>query len=63
MTATDPLQPLDDYRVARAIEPKTGRIYECNCADDRVRKSFAHYLWGESTYRFLGDRLTIVDPS
>jgi len=24
---------------------KTGRIYECNRADDRVRKSFAHYLW------------------
>lgn len=28
-------------------------IYECNYTDDRVGKSFAHYLWGESICHLL----------
>ena len=43
-----------NYRMARALAPITGRIYECNRTDDRVGKSFAHCLWGESIYALLG---------
>jgi hypothetical protein len=39
-----------NYRVARAIAPRTDRIYECNRTDDRLEKRFLIYLWGASIY-------------
>ena len=48
--------------MARALAPITGRIYECNRTDDRVGKSVAHCLWGESIYELLGGRYGYLEP-
>ena len=45
-----PITRLRELQNGQGKAPITGRIYECNRTDDRVGKSFAHCLWGESIY-------------
>ena len=51
--------PLRELQNGQGKAPITGRIYECNRTDDRVGKSFAHCLWGESIYALLDGASTL----
>ena len=42
-----------NYRVASEVEPKTGRIYECNRADDRCKRKALLTTCGESPYTLV----------
>jgi len=42
-----------NYRMARVVKPKTGRIYACNRADDRCKSKALLTTCGESPYMLL----------
>ncbi len=45
--------------MARAQEPRTGRVYECNRADDRCKSKALLSTCGESPYTFVRRRLSV----